>query len=75
MSGTIVLQAKDIKGNTVLLHNITEGGLLFCNVYLDDATRLKEEGMTKCFVNTKGEIVLYFQEGVEGFEGTTPVKK
>ncbi|GHV84578.1 hypothetical protein AGMMS50230_01860 [Spirochaetia bacterium] len=73
--GTIVFQAKDIKGASVLLHNPTEGGLMFCNVYLEDASRLKEKGMTKCFINQKGEIVYYFQGGLEGFEGPAPVVK
>jgi hypothetical protein len=71
--GTIVFHATSAKGD-VSLHGITEGGLMFCKVYLDDA-RLKEKGITPCFINQKGEIVFYFEKGVEGFEGTIPTVK
>jgi hypothetical protein len=73
--GTIVFTATDINGESVLLHKPTEGGLMFCNVYLEDASRLKENGMTQCFINQKGEILFYFQGGVEGFEGPVPAAK
>ncbi|GAP71479.1 hypothetical protein SAMD00024442_129_2 [Candidatus Symbiothrix dinenymphae] len=70
--GTIVFKGKDAK-DEISLYNVTEGGLIFCNAWLSDA-RLKEEGVTPCFINQKGEIVFYFQESVEGFEGPAPVE-
>ncbi|GHU69434.1 hypothetical protein FACS189413_08350 [Bacteroidia bacterium] len=59
-----------------VLYNPTEDGLIFCKVRMKNEPRLKKTDVTiPCFVNQKGEIVLYFQEGVEGFEGPTPVAK
>jgi hypothetical protein len=70
--GTIVYHA-DIPKDDVLLNNLTEGGLMFCKVRLDDP-RLSKPGVTQCFINRSGEIVFYFEEGVEGFEGPVPVE-
>jgi hypothetical protein len=62
--------------NTVSLNNLTEGGLMLCNIRFFDEPRFKEKDITiPCFINQQGEIVFYFQEGVEGHEGPIPVKK
>ena len=73
--GTILFKCADAKGNRVDLHGITEGGLMFCKVRFQNEPRLKEKDVyLSCFVNQKGEIVYYFEEGVEGYEGGKPVQ-
>lgn len=75
--GTILYACKDSRGNMVRLSNRTEGELFFCHTHLkNDGGRLKggDLVLTYCFVNSLGEIVYYFVEGYEGFEGPTPVK-
>ena len=73
--GTIVFQAVDARGNRVNLHRMTEGDLMFCQVRMENAPQLKEKDVyLSCFINNKGEIVYYFEEGYEGFEGIKPVQ-
>ncbi len=67
--GTLLFHCVDHKGNMVLLHALTEGQLMFCNVRMPEY-----EDIMPCFINTKGEIVYYFVEGVEGFEGRAPMQ-
>ena len=72
--GTIAFMATDAKGNRVNLHNITEGGLMFAQVRFENEPRLKEKDVyLSVFINQKGEIVYYFEEGHEGYEGGKPV--
>jgi hypothetical protein len=42
---------------------------------LKNAPQLKEDNsLIYVFINRKGEIVFYFEEGYEGFEGTKPIQ-
>ena len=73
--GTILFQCVDAKGNGVSLHSITEGDLMFCKVSIENAPQLKEKNAyLSCFINKKGEIIYYFEEGVEGYEGIKPAQ-
>ena len=73
--GTILFQCVDAKGNRVSLHNMTESDWMFCQVRIENEPRLKEKDVyLSCFINNKGEIVYYFEEGVEGYEGIKPVQ-
>jgi len=68
--GTVLFSAKDAEGNRVNLSNVTEGGLIFCRVSFKNEPRLKEKnGYIYVFINQKGEVVYFFEEGVEGYEG------
>jgi len=72
--GRLLFTARDSRDNRVLLHNITEDGLIFTQVRMENESRLgSDEVFLSVFINQKGEIVYYFVEGVEGFEGRTPV--
>ena len=73
--GSVLLKAIDAKGNEVRLSDRTEGDLYFCNIRFRDEPRLKnKDTYLPCFVNNKGEVVYYFVEDVEGYEGITPVQ-
>ena len=73
--GMILFTARDATDNMVSLHGITEGDLMFCQVRIQNEPRLKENDVyLSCFINQKGEIVYYFEEGYEGYEGSTPVQ-
>ena len=73
--GTILFQCVDAKGNGVSLHNMTEGDLMFCQVLIENAPQLKEQDVhLSCFINKKGEIVYYFEESIEGYEGVKPIQ-
>jgi hypothetical protein len=55
------------------LHDVTDGGLMFC--YFKDEPQLKgKNAELPCFINKDGEIVYYFEVGVEGYEGKKPVE-
>ncbi len=49
---------------------------MFCRVRIqNEAARLRSDDiMLSCFINQKGQIVYYFVEGVEGYEGITPTQ-
>jgi hypothetical protein len=71
--GTVLFNCLDSEGYRVNLHAITEGGLMFCQIRIKDEPRLKEKDVyLSCFVNKNGEIVYFFEEGVEGYEGKKP---
>jgi hypothetical protein len=73
--GTVLLKAVDARGNNVWLKNRTEGDLYFCSVRFRDEPRLKSNDIyLPCFINDKGEVVYYFVEDFEGYEGITPVQ-
>jgi hypothetical protein len=73
--GTMIFKRGQVYYEPAVLYNPTEGGLIFCKVRMKDEPRLKEQDTyLQCFINQEGEIVLYFQEGVEGHEGPTPVQ-
>jgi hypothetical protein len=73
--GTILFNCVDADGRSVTLNAITEGDLMFCQVMMNNEPRLKEKSVNlPCFINKKGEIVYYFEEGVEGYEGKKPVQ-
>jgi len=70
--GAILFQAVDANGNRVSLHKMTEGDLMFCQIRMENAPQLKENDVyLSCFINKNGEIVYYFEEGDEGYEGIT----
>jgi len=74
-NGTIVFSAVDADGDMVLLHNVTEGGLMFCQVMMRNQPQLRGNDVyLPVFINQKGEIIYYFVEGVEGFEGRKPTQ-
>jgi hypothetical protein len=63
------------RGQSGTLHDLTDGGLMLCQARFIDEPRLKEKDVwLQCFINKQGEIVYYFEEGVEGFEGKAPVQ-
>lgn len=71
--GQLLFSGASPEGDRILLHAPTEGGLMYCEVRLTDASRLPEENMSiSCFINTGGEIVYYFVPAEAGFEGGTP---
>jgi len=73
--GTLLFKAVDAKGKRVNLHNITEGDLFYCQVRFENEPRLKEKDiLLPCFINKKGEVVYYFIEDYEGYEGITPIQ-
>jgi hypothetical protein len=73
--GTVLFTCTDSRNQSVSLHDVTDGGLMFCKPYFNDEPRLKEkEAHLPCFINKEGEIVYYFEVGVEGFEGKKPVE-
>ena len=73
--GSLLFTARDAKGNRVGLHPITEGDLMLVKVRFENEPRLKESNVyMSCFINQKGEVVYYFEEGVEGYEGRTPTQ-
>ncbi len=73
--GTILYTAVDAKGNRVNLHYTPGNDLMFCQVRFQNEPRLKEQDVyLSCFINNKGEIVYYFEEGYEGYEGIKPVE-
>ena len=73
--GTVLFKAVDNKGVRVNLYKITEGDLMFCEVRFINEPRLKEKDIfLECFINKKGEIVYYIEEGFEGYEGPKPVQ-
>ncbi|GHU98127.1 hypothetical protein FACS1894159_00140 [Bacteroidia bacterium] len=73
--GTVLFRCVDARGERVNLHAPTEGELMFCRVRIENEPRLKEKSVyLQCFINKKGEIVYWFEEGVEGFEGKKPVQ-
>jgi hypothetical protein len=69
-NGTVLFTAKDAKGNRVWLNDITEGGLIFCEASFINESRLKEKDVfMPVFINQQGEVVYFFEKGVEGYEG------
>jgi hypothetical protein len=73
--GATVFKCTDAEGARVNLHAITEGDLMFCQLRVKDEPRLKETDVyLSCFINQKGEIVYFFEQGDEGFEGMKPVQ-
>ncbi|MDR2885306.1 MAG: WG repeat-containing protein [Rikenellaceae bacterium] len=73
--GQLLFNCLDGDGNDVALHSPTEGDLMFCKVRMKNQAQLPQESMTvDCFINLSGEIVYYFVEGTEGFEGKQPVQ-
>jgi hypothetical protein len=74
--GTVLFDCVDTKGQNVDLHDMTDGDLMLCSPNFYDEPRLKEKiaYSLQCFINKQGEIVYYFEEGVEGFEGKAPVQ-
>jgi len=68
--GTMLFTAVDAKGNKVGLSNVTEGGLILAQASFLNEPKLKEKDVfMQVFINQKGEIVYYFEKGVEGYEG------
>ena len=75
LDGTILYNCVDANGGSVSLHGMTEGDLMFCQVMINNEPRLKEKSVNlPCFINKKGEIVYYFEAGLEGYEGKKPVQ-
>ncbi len=74
--GTLLYHCVDSRDYMAPLSPITEGGLMFCKVRMigHEALLKEKDVMLPCFINTKGEIVYYFVEGVEGYEGPVPVQ-
>jgi len=73
-SGALLFTARDEKGYRIPLHGITEGGLMFTQVHFEDAPQIgKKDVLISAFINQYGEIVYFFEEAEEGFEGKTPV--
>jgi hypothetical protein len=73
-NGDRVLRMADSKGGHIMLSSQTEGGLYFAQVRFWDESRFSEKDHTApVFVNAQGEIVYYFKEGKEGYEGKKPV--
>lgn len=73
--GELLYSAVSSAGGRVNLHYPTAGGLMFCNVPTVNEPRLGGKNMTvPCFINAQGEIVYYFVQGYEGFEGTVTPK-
>lgn len=67
-NGELIYTCRDYKGGTVLLHSPTEGGLMYCEgLFIDDERH-------SCFIDGNGEVVYYFVEGYEGYEGPAPVE-
>jgi len=76
--GQLLYSAVNAADYRVNLHYPTHGGLMFCKVPMPAGeARIGGKAMTvPCFINDKGEIVYYFVQGYEGFEGTvTPRAK
>jgi len=74
-NGTVLYTAVDAEGDWVRLHYTPGSDLFFCQVRFQNEPRLKEQDVyLSCFINKKGEIVYYFEEGVEGYEGVKPVQ-
>jgi hypothetical protein len=73
--GTMLYKCMDKRENDVVLHSINKDGLMYCEVRMRDEPRLKSKDIIlPCFINTKGEIVYYFIEDVEGYEGIAPIQ-
>jgi hypothetical protein len=73
--GRVLYKGIDAKENEIGLENVTEGGLMLCQARFLNETRLKDkDAYIYCFINQKGEVVFYFEGGVEGYEGTKPVE-
>jgi hypothetical protein len=73
--GTTLFICTDAEGGRVNLHAVTEGDLMFCQLKFQNEPRLKEpDVLLSCFINKKGEIVYFFEVGVEGYEGMKPVQ-
>ena len=71
--GTVLFSCVDSDGRRANLHYPTEGGLMFCQVRFKNEPRLKEKDVyLQCFINKQGEVVYFFEEGVEGYEGKQP---
>jgi hypothetical protein len=73
-NGDRILRMADSKGRNIHLSSQTEGGLYFAKVNFEKDSRFGGENYyAPVFVNAKGEIVYYFKEGKEGYEGKKPV--
>lgn len=68
--GTLLFTAVDAKNNKVFLNDVTEGGLILVQASFLNEPKLKEKDVfMQVFINQKGEVVYYFEKGVEGYEG------
>jgi hypothetical protein len=75
--GTVIYSASETLSGVqnVCLHYTPESDLFFVEARFKNEPRLKEQDVfMACFVNKKGEIIYYFEEGVEGYEGPKPVQ-
>ncbi len=75
--GTVIYSASETLSGVqnVRLHYTPESDLFFVEARFKNEPRLKEQDVfMACFVNKKGEIVYYFEKGVEGYEGPKPVQ-
>jgi hypothetical protein len=73
--GKLLYHCVDAEGGWVMLHYTPGSDLMFCKVRIKNEPRLQEQDVyLSCFINNKGEIVYYFEEGYEGYEGITPVQ-
>ncbi len=75
--GTVIYSATEILSDvqSVRLHYTPESDLFFIEARFKNEPRLKEQNVyMACFVNKQGEVVYYFEKGVEGYEGPDPVQ-
>ncbi|MDR1829310.1 MAG: WG repeat-containing protein [Candidatus Fibromonas sp.] len=72
-NGSRILRAVDPEGNHIILSKQTEGELYFAKVYFKNEPHLGAKDVdVPLFMNAKGEIIYYFQQGNEGYEGPKP---
>ncbi len=74
--GTILYTAVDAAGNKIQLQHTIGSDLFFCKLPAKDAPQnaYLENDAVPCFINTKGEVVFYFENATQGFEGVKPVR-
>ncbi len=75
--GTVIYSASETLSGVqnVRLHYTPGSDLFFIEARFKNEPRLKEQNVyMACFVNKQGEIVYYFEKGVEGYEGPKPVQ-
>jgi len=72
-NGARILKAADSNGDHILLSSQTEGGLYYTQARFKNEPRIGDPDKSiPLFINAQGEIIYYFLEGKEGYEGPKP---
>jgi len=74
-NGIMLFHCIDENEYDIPVHSLNEGGLMYVEYRATNEPRLKNKDISlPCFINQKGEIVFYFEQDYEGYEGPTPVQ-